>query len=209
MPDGTTGSVTIGGTVSPAGGNFEEPVTQATLKVVGAFHGLSRERSDARKYPAIDPLISWSKYKPVIDTKKSEYCKKILTSGDEIGSMMKVIGEEGTTISDYVLYLKEEMLDAVYLQQNSFDSVDADCGTLRQRYVTDKLIYVLGSDYALLSKDEARNFFNRMRQRFIDWNYAEFNSNEFKKIETEIDDLYREGSGMIGDEAELLLKDGD
>ena len=77
LPDGSTGSVTIGGTVSPAGGNFEEPVTQATLKVVGAFHGLSRERSDARKYPAIDPLISWSKYKSVIDNKKSEFCKNI------------------------------------------------------------------------------------------------------------------------------------
>ncbi len=209
LPDGSTGSVTIGGTVSPAGGNFEEPVTQATLKVVGAFHGLSRERSDARKYPAIDPLISWSKYKSVIDAKKSEFCKKILVSGDEIGSMMKVIGEEGTTIADYVTYLKEEMLDAVYLQQNSFDLVDANCDTSRQRYVTDKLIYVLGSDYALTSKDEARNFFNRMRQRFIDWNYAEFKSNDFKKIESEIDALYREGCGMIGDEAELLLKEGD
>ncbi|MCH5321535.1 MAG: V-type ATP synthase subunit A, partial [Eubacterium sp.] len=121
LPDGSTGSVTIGGTVSPAGGNFEEPVTQATLKVVGAFHGLSRERSDARKYPAIDPLISWSKYKTVIDAEKSEFCKSILYHGDEIGSMMKVIGEDGTTLSDYIIYLKAEMLDAVYLQQNSFD----------------------------------------------------------------------------------------
>ena len=69
LPDGSTGSVTIGGSVSPAGGNFEEPVTQATLKVVGAFHGLSRERSDARKYPAIDPLISWSKY-PASSTRR-------------------------------------------------------------------------------------------------------------------------------------------
>ena len=69
MRDGTVGSVTIGGTVSPAGGNFEEPVTQATLKVVGAFHGLSRERSDARRYPAIDPIESWSKYKPIINEK--------------------------------------------------------------------------------------------------------------------------------------------
>ena len=67
LHDGSTGSVTIGGTVSPAGGNFEEPVTQATLKVVGAFHGLSRERSDARKYPAIHPLDSWSKYNGIID----------------------------------------------------------------------------------------------------------------------------------------------
>ena len=142
LPDGSTGSVTIGGTVSPAGGNFEEPVTQATLKVVGAFHGLSRERSDARKYPAIDPLISWSKYDTVIDKRKSDFCKSVLRQGDEIGSMMKVVGEEGTSISDYVTYLKEEMLDAVYLQQNSFDLIDANSTRARQCYVIDKLVYI-------------------------------------------------------------------
>ena len=209
LPDGSTGSVTIGGTVSPAGGNFEEPVTQATLKVVGAFHGLSRERSDARKYPAIDPLISWSKYKSVIDSKKSDYCKKVLHQGNEIGSMMKVVGEEGTSITDYVIYLKSEMLDAVYLQQNSFDLVDANCTTMRQRYVTDKLINVLGSEYELDNKDNARGFINRLRQKFIDWNYTEFQSDEFKKIENEIDALYEEKNGKIGFEAEALLKDGE
>lgn len=209
LPDGSTGSVTIGGTVSPAGGNFEEPVTQATLKVVGAFHGLSRERSDARKYPAIDPLISWSKYKGVIDRTKTEYCKNFIHQGNEIGSMMKVIGEEGTTLDDYIIYLKAEMLDAVYLQQNSFDLIEANCGRLRQQYVTDKLIYVMGSEYALFSKDEAREFFNRMRQRFIDWNYAEFQSEAFKKGEAEIDALYNEKSGSLKNEAECLLKDGE
>ena len=209
LPDGSTGSVTIGGTVSPAGGNFEEPVTQATLKVVGAFHGLSRERSDARKYPAIDPLISWSKYKGVIDRTKTEYCKNFIHQGNEIGSMMKVIGEEGTTLDDYIIYLKAEMLDAVYLQQNSFDLIEANCGRLRQQYVTDKLIYVMGSEYALFSKDEAREFFNRMRQRFIDWNYAEFQSEAFKKGEAEIDVLYNEKSGSLKNEAECLLKDGE
>ncbi|MBQ4644961.1 MAG: V-type ATP synthase subunit A [Clostridia bacterium] len=209
LPDGTTGSVTIGGTVSPAGGNFEEPVTQATLKVVGAFHGLSRERSDARKYPAIDPLISWSKYRSVIDSKKSEYCKKILHHGNEIGSMMKVVGEEGTSISDYIIYLKAEMLDAVYLQQNSFDLTDANCTTMRQRYVTDKLINVLGSEYEIDNKDNARSFLNRMRQKFIDWNYTEFQSDAFKKVEEEIDALYKEKNGNLGSEAEQLLKDGE
>ena len=209
LSDGSIGSVTIGGTVSPAGGNFEEPVTQATLKVVGAFHGLSRERSDARKYPAIDPLISWSKYKSVIDTKKSVFCKNILHHGNEIDSMMKVIGEEGTTLADYITFLKSEMLDAVYLQQNSFDLVEANCSTARQRYVTDKLIFVLGSDYAIDSKDDARVFFNRMRQKFIDWNYAEFESEEFKKAEAEIDTLYNEGSGKLTAEADDLLKDGE
>jgi len=209
LPDGSKGSVTIGGTVSPAGGNFEEPVTQATLKVVGAFHGLSRERSDARKYPAIDPLISWSKYKTVTDPAKSAFCKNILLHGDEIGSMMKVVGEEGTSLADYIIYLKSEMLDSVYLQQNSFDAVDADCGKERQRYVTDKLITVLGSEFALESKDDARVFFNRMRQKFIDWNYAEFKSEAFAKAEAEIDTMYADGQGKITPSAELLLKDGE
>ncbi len=209
LPDGSNGSVTIGGTVSPAGGNFEEPVTQATLKVVGAFHGLSRERSDARKYPAIDPLISWSKYNSVIDKEKLEFCKGILHHGDEIGSMMKVVGEEGTTLEDYITYLKSEMLDAVYLQQNSFDLVEANCGKMRQRYVTDKLVCILGSDYALQSKDDARSYFNRMRQRFIDWNYTEFESDGFTKAESAIDELYREGDGNLSAPAEKLLKDGE
>jgi len=209
LPDGSTGSVTIGGTVSPAGGNFEEPVTQATLKVVGAFHGLSRERSDARKYPAIDPLISWSKYKTVTDSKKSAYCKNILLNGDEIGSMMKVVGEEGTSLSDYQVYLKSEMLDAVYLQQNSFDLIEANCTRERQCYVTDKLIRILGSEYVLDNKDDARSFFNRMRQKFINWNYTEFESDAFKKAEAEIDEMYNEGKGAISVEAELLLKESE
>ncbi len=209
LPDNSTGSVTIGGTVSPAGGNFEEPVTQATLKVVGAFHGLSRDRSDARKYPAIDPLISWSKYKSVIDDDKLAFLKNILLHGDEIGTMMKVVGEEGTSLEDYVTYLKEEMLDAVYLQQNSFDLTEANCGIERQHYVSDKLVKVLGSDYALSGKDEARSFFNRMRQKFIDLNYTEFKSAEFFAAEAEIDKQYAKGEGKLSCVAEKLFKGGE
>ena len=208
LPDGSIGSVTIGGSVSPAGGNFEEPVTQATLKVVGAFHGLSRERSDARKYPAIDPLISWSKYSGVIEGDRSAFCKDILLHGYEVSAMMKVVGEEGTSLPDYIAYLKEEMLDAVYLQQNSFDPIDANCSTARQRHVIGKLIVILGSEYALQTKDEARSFFNRMRQRFLDWNYTEWESEAFRKAEAEIDALYKEGCGKIGAKAERLEKGG-
>ena len=141
--------------------------------------------------------------------RKSDFCKEILHHGDEIGSMMKVVGEEGTSISDYVVYLKGEMLDAVYLQQNSFDLTDANCSTARQRYVTDKLLFVLGSEYVLGGKDEARTFFNRMRQRFIDWNYTEFESDAFKRVESEIDTLYNEGFGKLGRKAELLLNGGE
>ncbi len=207
LPDGSRGSVTIGGTVSPAGGNFEEPVTQATLKVVGAFHGLSRERSDARKYPAIDPMLSWSKYKPVISQKKQEFLKDILLRGDEIASMMKVVGEEGTTLEDYITYLKAEMLDAVYLQQNSFDAVEASCGVERQRCISTKLVRLLGSDYELTEKDDARVFFNRLRQHFIDWNYSTFESEAFKLLESELDGRYADLGGRLTREAEVIINE--
>ncbi|MBQ4120220.1 MAG: V-type ATP synthase subunit A [Clostridia bacterium] len=206
LPDGSKGSVTIGGTVSPAGGNFEEPVTQATLKVVGAFHGLSRERSDARKYPAIDPMISWSKYGSVIDANKIDFCKEVMLHGDEIESMMKVIGEDGTSLEDFIIYLKEEMLDAVYFQQNSFDEVDANCQKDRQIYVIDKLVGILGSDFELKDRDSARTFFNRLRQKFIDWNYTVFKSDDFYKLEKEIDKLYEECGGKLTQRAQELLK---
>jgi V/A-type H+-transporting ATPase subunit A len=108
LKDGRFGSVTIGGTVSPAGGNFEEPVTQSTLKVVGAFHGLSRERSDARRFPAIAPLESWSKYAGIVPPETVEAARGLLRRGHEVNQMMKVVGEEGTSMDDFLLYLKAE-----------------------------------------------------------------------------------------------------
>lgn len=137
-----------------------------------------------------------------------DYCKDLLFHGNEIGAMMKVVGQEGTSLADYTGYLKADMLDAVYLQQNSFDLVDANCGAARQRYVIDKLIRILGSDYALESQDAARSFFQRMRQRFIDWNYTEFESDAFQRAESAIDQLYREGQGAMGPEAASLLEGG-
>ena len=133
LKDGTYGSVTIGGTVSPAGGNFEEPVTQATLKVVGAFHGLSRERSDARKYPAIDPLDSWSKYDGIIPRSDVEKVYSFIRKSNEVSQMMKVVGEEGTSLDDYISYQKGELVDYVYMQQDSFDPVDASVSVERHR----------------------------------------------------------------------------
>lgn len=206
LPDGTKGSVTIGGTVSPAGGNFEEPVTQATLKVVGAFHGLSRARSDARKYPAIDPIQSWSRYKGIISSDKVNFCFDLLRKGVDVSSMMKVVGEEGTSLDDYLVYLKEEMLDSVYFQQNSFDAVDANATVERQKYDLDKIIKILGSTFELSDKDEARTYFNQLRQKFLDWNYTEFGSDDFKKLEKDIDDLYASKSGKLTAQAEALLK---
>lgn len=172
LNDGSQGSITIGGTVSPAGGNFEEPVTQATLKVVGAFHGLSRERSDARKYPAIHPLDSWSKYSGIMPRETVEYAHSFLERSAEVGAMMKVVGEEGTSLDDYIVYLKGEFLDAVYLQQNSFDPVDAAVSPERQKNFFRLIIKILGANLGLKGKEEARTWFYEMRQAFLDVNGA-------------------------------------
>ena len=189
LKNGKEASVTIGGTVSPAGGNFDEPVTQATLKVVGAFHGLSRERSDARKYPAIHPLDSWSKYKGVIDIEKVETVRKVLFDGNEVNKMMKVVGEEGVSIDDYMLYQKSEFIDAVYLQQNSFDKVDFSVSKERQIYIFDVLYNIVVSYFPFSNKDDVRKFFNNLRQLFLDWNNEEFKSEKFLKIEKDIMNL--------------------
>ncbi|MFA5085509.1 MAG: V-type ATP synthase subunit A, partial [Candidatus Omnitrophota bacterium] len=193
LNDGTKGSVTIGGTVSPAGGNFEEPVTQATLKVVGAFHGLSRERSDARRYPAIDPLLSWSKYKSFIDEKEVLYAHKILSKSHDVMQMMKVIGEEGTSIADYVDYLKGEFFDFVYLQQNAFDEVDEATPADRQKYIFSFLYRnVLKQEFDLPGKEEALGFFQKLRQLFKGWNSIQWKTPGFEKIEKEIRDILEE-----------------
>ena len=190
LSDGSIASITIGGTVSPAGGNFEEPVTQATLKVVGAFHGLSRERSDARKYPSIHPVDSWSKYKGVIDMERVEKARSILIRSIEVGQMMKVVGEEGTSAEDYIIYQKGELLDAVYLQQNSFDPIDQACSPERQNRVFNLLYDAMMRDYDLTDKGEIRSFFNNLRQEFLDWHGTEFETPEFEKQEKVISDLY-------------------
>ncbi|MCQ2551936.1 MAG: V-type ATP synthase subunit A [Clostridia bacterium] len=191
LRDGKVASVTIGGTVSPAGGNFEEPVTQATLKVVGAFHGLSRERSDARKYPSIHPIDSWSKYEGVVDMDKVNKARAILKKSNEINQMMKVIGEEGTSNEDYVTYQKGELLDAVYLQQNSFDPIDAACSPERQKHTFNVLYDILMSNYDMDDKREIRSFFNQLRQEYLDWHNTEWNSAEFKAQEERLTQFYK------------------
>lgn len=192
LANGERGSVTIGGAVSPAGGNFEEPVTQATLKVVGCFLGLSRERSDARRYPAIQPLDSWSHYNSIVEPERLQIARSVLRRGSEVNQMMKVVGEEGTHIDDFEIYLKSEFLDYVYLQQNTFDNTDQACSPDRQCYMFDKVVGILETPFKMKDKDIARRFFLELRQIFIDWNYSKFDSPEFKELEAKIDAKLKE-----------------
>ena len=195
LHDGGIGSLTIGGTVSPAGGNFEEPVTQSTLKVVGAFHGLSRDRANARKFPSIDPLESWSKYKSIAGEDLVAFAKMMLTKGDQVRQMMKVVGEEGTSLEDFVMYLKGEFIDGVYIQQNGFDPVDASTGEERQKYVFSKIVNeILKKQFSFEDKDKARQFFYDLRHAFIDWNYKAWNTDAAKKQEEKINGIIKGNS---------------
>ena len=149
--------------------------------MVGAFLGLSRERSDARRYPAIHPLESWSKYQSVVDSAELAFARNILRKGAEVNSMMKVIGEEGTAIEDFVIYLKSEFLDYVYLQQNTFDEVDAANGADRQRNTFALVQSVLRKEFSFTDKDDARRYFLGLRQLCMDLNYLREGSEEYKQ----------------------------
>lgn len=186
LRDGSQGSLTIGGAVSPAGGNFEEPVTQATLSVVGAFLGLSRERSDSRRYPAIDPLISWSKYVKEVGRELEEQvpdwsemvqrADRILREGNEIGKRMEVVGEEGTALNDMVIYLKAELYDFSYLQQNAFDKEDAYCPLERQIELFVLINRIFEINFKFANHDDAREFFLTLQNEIKNINFTTFRS---------------------------------
>ncbi len=187
LGNGKHGSLTIGGSVSPAGGNFEEPVTQATLSAVGAFHGLSRLRSDARRYPAIEPLISWSKYiekagQEIGDhwEEKVQATMRILKEGDEIGKRMEVVGEEGISLDDLLIFLKADLFDFAYLQQNAFDKEDAYCPLKRQRELFNLICQVFETPFSFESHDEARSFFLELQSQIKNMNFTKYASERYQ-----------------------------
>ena len=157
------------GTVSPAGGNFEEPVTQATLGTVKTFLGLSYDRAYKRFYPAIDPLISWSRYLDQMESWFEENLdsswignvkamQDLLRRGDSIYQMMQVTGEEGITLEDYETWQKALLLDMVYLQQDAFDEVDACVPRARQLESFTLVKSLIEREYDFQEKDAIRNF---------------------------------------------------
>ena len=199
-PDGQTGSVTLIGTVSPAGGNFEEPVTQATLATVKTFLGLSADRAYKRFYPAIDPLISWSRY---LEQMSEWYAKnlsptwvddvkaghELLHRGDDIYQMMQVTGEEGITMEDFLAWQKSVFLDMVFLQQDAYDPVDSSMPLERQKRSFELVRDITETDYAIDDRDEARDFFTRLIGLYRNLNYSPDDSAEFTRYLKEIREL--------------------
>lgn len=198
--NGDTGSLTLIGTVSPAGGNFEEPVTQSTLGTVKTFLGLSAERAYKRYYPAVDPLLSWSRYLPQLApwyqkeieqtwTKRVGEMIELFKRGDEVLQMMQVTGEKGITLDDYITYQKALFLDMVYLQQDAFDPVDVSTPMERQRPVFRRIYDLVRSPYQFGSKETTRNFFTRLTGLFKNLNYTSTRSPEYEDLLRQIDEF--------------------
>lgn len=199
-PDGSIGSLTMIGTVSPAGGNFEEPVTQSTLGTVKTFLGLSSDRAYRRFYPAIDPLISWSRYLDQLDDWFSKNIdvnwvdnvkamQALLEQGDGIYQMMQVTGEEGITEDDFTTWQKSLLLDMVYLQQDAFDEVDACMSRERQLESFQLLKGLIDASYDFKDKDAARDFFTELTSLYKNWNYSAPESVEFDRYRKSIVEL--------------------
>ncbi len=192
------GSLTMIGTVSPAGGNFEEPVTQATLGTVKSFLGLSYDRAYKRFYPAIDPLISWSRYLDQLApwyakhldatwTDRVTALKSLLVRGDGVQQMMQVTGEEGITTDDYVVYLKALFVDMVFLQQDAFDKVDASVPMERQKLSFERVWGLIERERSFPDKPAARQYFNKLTGLFKNFHYAATDSPDYERLLSEID----------------------
>jgi V/A-type H+-transporting ATPase subunit A len=200
-PDGATGSLTMIGTVSPAGGNFEEPVTQATLATVKCFLGLSSERAYRRCYPAIDPLLSWSRYReqlsPWFDAQlgagwvaRVERIEALLRRGDGIHQMMQVVGEEGVTIDDFISWQKATLIDAAYLQQDAFDAVDVSVSLDQQKRSFELIERIVSAPLgAAGDRDALRRLFTQLTSELKNLNYSSEGSPEQATHRRNIDAL--------------------
>jgi len=198
--DGSVGSLTMIGTVSPAGGNFEEPVTQSTLGTVKTFLGLSADRAYKRFYPAVDPLLSWSRYSEQLSawfekeldldwSKDVKAMLELLKQGENIYQMIQVAGEEGISLDDYVTYQQALFLDMVYLQQDAFDPVDVSVPIDRQKENFKRIVALVNSTYQFDDQEQVRVFFIKLTGLFKNLNYAQFNSAEYLRLVDEIEGL--------------------
>ncbi|RKN80342.1 V-type ATP synthase subunit A [Ulvibacterium marinum] len=192
LPDGKTGSLSIIGTVSPAGGNFDEPVTQATLLSTGAFWGLSRALSDARKYPAIDRIDSNSKYPSLLNREEVNFLLELLRDGKTIASNIILMGEKGITDEAYIRHQKAELLDAVFLQQNSFHEVDGVTTPDRLRAMFDMVKEIIDATVGIKGKEGIRSHFNFIRLAFLDWNYMKPDEEGFEKQKMKLVNLVKQ-----------------
>jgi V/A-type H+-transporting ATPase subunit A len=205
LKNGESGSVTFIGTVSPAGGNLKEPVTESTKKVARCFYALQQSRADGKRYPAINPIESYSKYLEYPEFE--EYIgkrigdkwiasinelKTILLRGQEVSEQINILGDDGVPVEYHIRFWKSEVIDFVILQQDAFDKVDMNTPLERQEYMLNKVMGICHTDFQFESFTEVGSYFKRVINNLRQMNYSEFETDEFKKFEEELNQIINE-----------------
>ncbi|MDE7134549.1 MAG: V-type ATP synthase subunit A, partial [Rikenellaceae bacterium] len=202
---GGTGSVTFIGTVSPAGGNLKEPVTESTKKAARCFYALSQQRADSKRYPAIDPLDSYSKYLdyPEIESylednfekgwvARVKEAKTIVQRGKEVYEQINILGDDGVPVSYHDRYWKSELIDFCFLQQDSFDAIDSNCSLERQRYMFSLIMKICGQNFAHDDFEACTAFYKELIILILQIKYSEFGSDGFRDYESKVEKLVDE-----------------
>ena len=205
LNNGETGSITFIGTVSPAGGNLKEPVTEATKKAARCFYALSQDRADSKRYPAVDPIDSYSKYleypeledylKKNIDEKWPsliQLMKDALLRGREASEQINILGDDGVPVDYHITFWKSELMDFVVLQQDAFDPIDAQTSIERQKYMLEKVIDIYHMDFTFEHFEEVNEYFKRLIDELRQMNYSEFKSDKFHQFEKELEQIIEE-----------------
>ncbi|MBN2788621.1 MAG: V-type ATP synthase subunit A [Candidatus Delongbacteria bacterium] len=195
-----SGSITFLGTVSPAGGNLKEPVTESTKKAARCFYALNQDRADSKRYPAIDPIDSYSKYLEYPEIQ--EYLKKTISEdwvdnvtkvkdyllrGKEASEQINILGDDGVPIDYHLRYWKAEVIDFVILQQDAFDDIDKSTSFARQKFMLDQVLAVYNTEFKFDSFEEVNPYFKGIINTFKQMNYAEYESDKFKEYLKEIE----------------------
>lgn len=202
LNNGKTGAVTFIGTVSPAGGNLKEPVTESTKKAARCFYGLEQNRADQKRYPAVNPIESYSKYLeyPEIISYLDEQvehgwvanvikAKNLLRRGREANEQINILGDDGVPVAYHVSFWKSELIDFVFLQQDAFDETDALCPMDRQKYMLDLVLDICDIDFDFEDFEKCREFFKELINDLRQMNYTKFHSEEFEKSAVKINKL--------------------
>jgi V/A-type H+-transporting ATPase subunit A len=205
LKNGKTGSITFIGTVSPAGGNLKEPVTEGTKKVARCFFALDQTRADRKRYPAVNPIDSYSKYieYPEFEdyiaelispdwTSKVNDMKTILQRGKEIQEQINILGDDGVPVDYHVTFWKSEVIDFVILQQDAFDDIDAVSPLKRQEYMLNIVMDICNSDFAFKGFAEVMDYFKGIINICKQINYSEFKSEEFEKYMVQLNTILEE-----------------
>ena len=202
LNNGRTGAITFIGTVSPAGGNLKEPVTESTKKAARCFYALEQSRADQKRYPAVNPIESYSKYLEYpeivgwLDSKiekgwvdKVLQAKNIVRKGKEMSDQINILGDDGVPMSYHEAFWKSELIDFAFLQQDAFDEVDSVSPMERQKYMLDLIIGICGREFGFEDFEACRSFFKQLINILRQMNYSEFQSDKFKEYQQQLSKL--------------------